>query len=242
MSEISIFLIGGAVRDYFLNDQANPKDFDFAVEADSYEDMRNWLLENNFVIFLESPEYFTIRARREVDWEFAGFTLSKMTYDFVLCRKDGVYTDGRRPDSVEIGTIHDDLARRDFTMNAIAVDKDGHFIDPHNGLADISNGLICCVGGTDRLREDGLRMIRALRFYATLDGFDFDYDLAAFMRDWPNTKYLENVAVERIKDELHKAFSHNPMNAINSFTNYPHILNYILEETDIWLMPTLKNR
>lgn len=242
MVDIKMYLVGGAVRDYFINDEIKPKDFDFSVEAESYDHMKTWLLESHFEIFLESPEYFTIRARRKDRWMFADFDLSNMTYDFVLCRKDGAYSDGRRPDTVEAGTIYDDLARRDFTMNAIAVDKDGKFIDPFNGLADISNGLICCVGGTDRLREDGLRMIRALRFYATLDGFDFDYDLAAFMRDWPNTKYLENIAVERIKDELHKAFSHNPMNAINSFTNYPHILNYILEETDIWLMPTLKNR
>lgn len=242
MNDVTLYLVGGAVRDYFINDQANPKDFDFAVEAESYDHMKTWLLESHFEIFLESPEYFTIRARRKDRWMFADFDLSNMTYDFVLCRKDGIYSDGRRPDTVEKGTIFDDLARRDFTMNAIAVDKDGSFIDPFNGLNDISEKIIRCVGGTNRLREDGLRMVRALRFSTVLPGFVLDYDLIAFLCDVKNVKYLENISVDRIKDEMYKAFSSDSQRAIIVFSYFPSIFNFILKETNLWLMPTLKSK
>jgi tRNA nucleotidyltransferase/poly(A) polymerase len=236
-----MYLVGGAVRDYIMNQDKIPKDFDFSVEADSYEDMRQWLLSNNFEIFTEKEEFFTIRARRREAWTFASFNLEHNTYDFVLARKDASYRDGRRPDSVSKGTIFDDLARRDFTMNAIAIDKFGKFIDPFDGIRDIESTTIRLVGGIERLYEDGLRILRALRFSVTLD-FIFDVELERALRDRDITRYLEGVSLERINDELYKAFSADTPFTLELLEMFPHISNYIFKETDLWLIPTMKKQ
>src|SRR5213078_1014330 len=91
--------VGGAVRDELLGIPLDKiKDIDFAVEAKSFEDMKNDLLSKGVEIFREEPNYFTIRGRIPVDstqWRCPGKAV-----DFVLCRKDGRYSDGRRPDEV----------------------------------------------------------------------------------------------------------------------------------------------
>ena len=149
--------VGGAVRDEILNLPTN--DLDYAVEAESYEAMREAVLERGGEIFLESPEYLTIRAK------VPGIGPA----DFVLCRKDGAYSDGRHPDRVEPGTLLDDLARRDFTMNAMAVDiENGKLYDPHDGRKDMEAETIRCVGvAEERFEEDALRILRAIRFAIT---------------------------------------------------------------------------
>ena len=107
---------------------------------------------------MEQPEYLTIRAK------VPGIGPA----DFVLCRKDGSYRDGRHPESVAVGTLHDDLARRDFTMNAIAKDEDGKIIDPFGGIGAIEIGIIECVGQARmRMEEAQLRLLRAIRFAVT---------------------------------------------------------------------------
>src|SRR5579859_2576372 len=146
----NFYLVGGYVRDKILGIPS--KDLDYSVEAASYEEMRQSIIDRGGTILLETPNFFTIRAR-----------IGKEVSDYVLCRKDGAYSDSRHPDSVEHGTLHDDLARRDFTMNAIAIDSDGNYIDPFNGISDIKNKLIRCVGNAqDRFDEDALRMLRAI--------------------------------------------------------------------------------
>lgn len=239
LKDVSLYLVGGAVRDFIMNPDTMPKDFDFSVEADSYETMKSWLLENNFKIFKEDPDYYTIRAQKKEAWQFGHFTFYKQTYDFVLARKDAAYRDGRRPDSVSRGTIYDDLARRDFTMNAIAIDKDGNIIDPFDGVRDIESTTIRLVGGIERLYEDGLRILRALRFSVTLD-FIFDVELERAIRDVDTVQYLKNVSVERISDELFKAFSTDTSYTLKLLAMYPHIAEYVFEETSLWLTPTMK--
>ena len=107
-SNIRFFYVGGCVRDSLLGQKA--KDIDIVCLAPSYRDMRDYLLNCGCQIFVEKPEFFTIRAKHPT----LGYA------DFSLCRKDGFYSDGRRPDNVEIGTLFDDLSRRDATINAIA--------------------------------------------------------------------------------------------------------------------------
>src|SRR5688572_2507881 len=116
---VKVFEVGGAVRDKLLG--LRPKDIDFAVEAPSFKAMHEFVSSTCSTIFLIKPEFLTIRAHHA--------TMGAV--DFVLCRKDGAYSDGRRPDTVEPGTIFDDLARRDFTINAMAFDEEGNLIDPH---------------------------------------------------------------------------------------------------------------
>jgi tRNA nucleotidyltransferase (CCA-adding enzyme) len=120
-------------------------------------------------------------------------------------RGEGTYTDGRRPDWVEfVDDITADLARRDFTVNAIAVDPaDGKIIDPFDGRGDLSRGLLRAVGDPgQRFSEDGLRVLRAARFVATLE-LALDPATEAAIR--PTLDTYRKVAAERVRDEWVKA-------------------------------------
>lgn len=189
----NIYLVGGAVRDGILG--VGTKDLDYAVECASFERMEQIVLEKGGEIFQSNPEFFTIRAK------VPGLGAS----DFVLCRKDGAYRDGRRPETVEAGSILDDLSRRDFSVNAIAKNVEtGELIDPFHGQEDIQNKLIRCVGDpTARFLEDELRVFRAVRFAIT-KGFKLHTDTAYAMRDVGLT--FKNVSRERIFEELRKCF------------------------------------
>lgn len=216
-------------------------DYDFSVEAESYEEMFKWLDANNFQIFKEDPDHFTIRARRAEPWEFAGFNMTGHTFDFVLCRKDGTYSDGRHPDSVEVGTIYDDLARRDFTMNAMAIAENGQFIDPYDGKDDIEDKLIRCVGSRDRLIEDALRVFRVIRFAVVL-GFDIDDNILDIIESGYPIQFMDNVSVERIREELNKAFTHSTYDTLMELERFSQLQEWVFTRTDLWLMPTLKGR
>ena len=124
-------------------------------------------------------------------------------YEITTYRTEGPYSDSRRPDYVEfVSSLEADLARRDFTMNAIAMGLDGSLRDPFGGEADIQAGLIRCVGEPDqRFQEDGLRVMRALRFGAVF-GYGIEGKTAQAIHE--NRHMLEHVAAERINVELHK--------------------------------------
>lgn len=189
---VKFYQVGGCVRDELLG--VRSKDIDYSVEAESYEDMRNAIVLRGGEIFLETPEYFTIRAK----------VPGMGACDFVLCRKDGQYSDGRRPDKVEMGTLYDDLARRDFTMNAIAKQEDGGYVDPHGGIHDIELRMITAVGSAyNRFHEDYLRMLRAIRFCVT-KRFVLSAEVDDAIRKMGHR--IAEVSVERIREELLKAF------------------------------------
>ena len=118
-------------------------------------------------------------------------------------RREGTYTDGRHPDGVafDVG-LTEDLARRDFTVNAMALTEAGQVIDLHGGREDLAAGLIRCVGDpARRFREDALRMLRGIRFAAQL-GFSLHPDTAAALAR--NAAGLDHVSGERVKGELEK--------------------------------------
>jgi tRNA nucleotidyltransferase/poly(A) polymerase len=217
------------------------KDWDMAVEADSYATMRNWLIENGFEIFQESKDYFTIRARAPREgYTFANLDMSHKTFDFTLCRKDGKYSDGRRPDDVEVGTLADDLARRDFTINAMALDASARLIDPHNGMADLEDEVIRCVGSTERLREDSLRMLRAIRFMIQLD-FLVHRDIDDFLLTVGNEKLLANTDQNRIRDELTKCFKVDTMATLSYLNRYYYLAKMCFKD-GLWLKPTSEGK
>lgn len=195
------WLVGGAVRDIAMG--LTPKDLDFVAEAESLDAMREAILAAGGEIFLEQPEHFTIRAK-----------VGNAAADFVLARKDGVYSDGRRPDSVEPGTLDDDLARRDFTVNAMAIPvvlgdrllaevKLGSLpkpYDPYGGEVDLRARRLRAVGNAEeRLAEDPLRALRAIRFFLT-KGLNPDQDLWFALSDFGS--YLKGVSAERIREEI----------------------------------------
>lgn len=240
MTNVELYLVGGAVRDHFRDRKS--KDWDFAVEADSFSAMRDWLNENGFNIFAETPKYLTLRARAEMDrFQFGSLDLTGTTFDFTLCRTEKDYTDGRHPDSVEIGTIYDDLSRRDFTMNSIALDKAGRTIDPFDGVTAIYDMDIICTGGVARLEEDGLRIMRAIRFGVQLL-FMLDYDIQDFLKSKAAVEALSLISEDRIREELNKALRISTPDTLWQLNRYPKIKNHIFHDTGISLEATSSKR
>lgn len=240
MTDIRFFQVGGCVRDGFLGIKS--KDIDFAVEVSDCTHLDTdmpmtlgWLAMQEAVharcskVFLETPEFLTIRG---LDPELGAV-------DFVLCRKDGPSSDGRRPDFVEPGTILDDLARRDFTVNAMAIDDEGFLLDPHNGQSDLEARLLRFVGvPTDRLQEDALRAFRALRFAITKQFSMTEGTILAIKGMEPEA--FDAVSTDRIRDELFKMFAKDTAAALTVLTQFPVLLNVSLGR-GIWLRPTVEN-
>ena len=129
--------------------------------------------------------------------------INNMPFEITTYRIDGEYSDGRRPDEVKFTTdIVEDLKRRDFTINAIAYNPNKGFVDPFNGVEDINKKIIRCVGNpNDRFNEDGLRIMRGIRFAAQL-GFDIEKETSKAIHE--NKSLLDKISKERIQSELCK--------------------------------------
>jgi tRNA nucleotidyltransferase/poly(A) polymerase len=233
---VEIFLVGGAVRDEIMHEVLGtplPKknDIDIAVEAESYEEMKQFVLESGGDIKVESPQFFTIRALSMWQGE-------KRPIDYTLCRKETDYTDGRHPDKVTLGTIEEDLARRDLTINAMAIRiSDETLLDPFGGKEDIQQRLIRCCGDVEtRCSEDYLRVLRILRFSITL-GFKIHPDTETILY---HPLYIENlfntVSDERIREEFTKMFKHDTGRTLDALNEYPLIKRKMVKM--LWLRPT----
>jgi tRNA nucleotidyltransferase/poly(A) polymerase len=217
------FLVGGAIRDELrckkLGIPVQIKDFDFAVEAPSFEAMGDELVRAGFEIFKEDIEHFTIKAHFPRNDPRNG----KITGDFVVTRTDGPSSDGRHPDFVVPGTILEDLARRDFTVNAMARNVEtGEFLDPHNGRADLETMTLRFVGDPEkRISEDFLRVLRAVRFKIT-KGFTLSDEIVEiFGQSWVteglvarNSEGKRIVSLERIQGELNPCFRKDTLQTI----------------------------
>lgn len=229
---MKLYKVGGFVRDQILGVKA--KDLDYAVEASSFDAMRYDIIQMGGEIFLETPQYFTMRAK--LSDKFCNQSVA----DFVLCRKESQYSDGRHPDKVEVGTIYDDLARRDFTMNAIALCEDGTYIDPHNGIFDIERRLIRCVGSPEeRFNEDALRMLRAIRFSIT-KRFSMNDDIQDCLNNWNFVNLLQNISIERVREELYKCFACDTHTTLYLLHRYWKIGEVIFYKMGLKLKPTLE--
>ncbi len=221
---MNLYYVGGFIRDEYLGIPS--KDIDIAVEAASYEEMREYIAANG-TIFLEKPEFATIRAMMTLCGERA-------PADFILCRKP----------SGEVGTIYDDLARRDFTMNAVArLVPNGEVVDPFNGVRDIMNFTIRCVGTPrDTLSADPLRILRALRFSITKP-MVMDSALAIEIRHQFHLFDFKGVSVERKREELTKMFQFDTLATLNLLNDYRDVLEACFNYEDgMWLMPTMKGK
>ena len=142
-------------------------------------------------------------------------------YEITTWRTEGPYSDSRRPDFGNfVPDLQQDLARRDFTVNAIALGIDGTLHDPFCGADDIRAGLIRCVGDpARRFQEDGLRLMRALRFAAVL-GYSIEDRTARAVHD--HRAMLDRVAAERIREELCKLLTGQNAGAVLS--QYPDVI------------------
>jgi tRNA nucleotidyltransferase/poly(A) polymerase len=234
---IRLYEVGGCVRDELLGVEA--KDVDFAVEAPSFDAMMDYIQKDlGFKVFLSKPEFLTVRAQVRADHKLRERCKDA---DFVLCRKDGPSTDGRRPDFVEPGTILDDLARRDFTVNAMAKDPfTGELIDPHGGRFDLIGHTLRFVGDPmTRIREDGLRVMRALRFSIT-KGMHLDNPSHQAVYSDEAAAMLQKVSIERIRDEFGKMLAHDQMATIRMVAGFHCYLQTAIFREGLRLAPTLK--
>lgn len=142
-------------------------------------------------------------------------------------RRDGTYSDSRHPDRVEFtGSLEEDLSRRDFTVNAIALNRRGEVRDPFHGREDLVRRVLRAVGEPERrFREDALRILRGLRFASRL-GFAIEPDTAAALRRC--APLLEKIAVERIQVELSGLLCGD--GAAETLLAYPDVLGVFLPE------------
>ena len=223
---VKIYQVGGCIRDKLLG--LEPKDIDYAVEASSFQEMSEFIEERGH-IYLKKEDTFTIRAK-----------YNGIDADFTLCRKERNYTNKRKPDIVEVGTLYDDISRRDFTCNAIAMDKDENIIDYYDGIQDIEDKILKCVGNTkDRLEEDGLRTFRALRFHITKK-MQFVPELKeALQSDWI-IDIIKMISTERIRQEMIKCFEYSTLETLQALEEFPRIREYMLSV--LWLIPTTKKK
>lgn len=181
------YAVGGCVRDALLGKL--PHDVDITTDA---------LPEQTKSVFKDCKVIETGIAHGTVTVIFNSEPFEITTY-----RCDGTYEDLRHPSSVEFTSkIEEDLKRRDFTVNSIAMDRRGNIVDVFGGRKDIAASLIRCTGNADeRFNEDALRIMRALRFSSVL-GFEIEEETAKAIRK--NREFLKKVSVERIFTELKK--------------------------------------
>lgn len=233
---MKIYEVGGAVRDDLLGVES--KDIDYAVEIGSFDELQTALKDMGFTFYQVKPEFYTIRAMAPKGSKLGN---RHSVADFVMCRKDGPSTDGRRPDFVEPGTILDDLARRDFTMNAIARDTDtGDLIDPYGGVTDIEHGLLRFVGDPmQRISEDGLRVLRALRFQVTL-GVTMHEATRRAVESHYAVSMLASVSIERTREELEKMFGYDTIASLGLFAKLGSAFQTATFRDGLRLFPSLR--
>jgi len=182
------YLVGGCVRDLQLKQV--PKDWDIATNASP--DVIQETFDKTYPTGLK---HGTVTV-----------SLNGEHFEVTTFRTEGKYSDGRRPDSVEfVNNIEEDLARRDFTINAMAFDPiKNELVDPFGGEKDLKNEYLKCVGNpNERFQEDGLRIMRAARFAARF-GFVIESQTFKAMSNPDNLKVLSKVSKERMNDELSK--------------------------------------
>ncbi|MDD6646619.1 MAG: HD domain-containing protein [Firmicutes bacterium] len=153
--------------------------------------------------------------------------LQEGNVEITTYRNDGSYSDSRHPDNVRfVASLEEDLARRDFTINAMACDADGNIIDPFGGQQDIKNMTIRAVGCAEtRFAEDALRIMRALRFAAVL-GFEIEEETSRAL--CAQKQLLRNISAERVFTEFRKLLSGRNAGAV--IRKYVDVLGEVIPE------------
>ena len=209
------FIVGGCVRDTLLDRKLN----DYDITTNAMPEKTIELFEKTIPTGLKHGTVTVI--------------INKTPYEVTTYRVDGEYKDNRRPDDVIfVSDIKEDLARRDFTINAMAYSPYFGFKDFFNGRDDLDNRLIKAVGDADkRFNEDALRMLRAIRFSAQLN---FTIEEKTYKAIKTNSSLIKNISKERINIELNKILQ----------SNSPSLGIKMLEETNLLknLLPVEYNK
>ena len=213
-NKFDAFIVGGCLRDLLLN--LEPKDYDIATSAkpDNVMSLFNKTIPTGI-------KHGTVSV-----------VINNNNYEVTTFRTEGDYLDNRHPSSVDFVTdIREDLSRRDFTVNALAYNDKLGLIDYFNGINDLKNKIIRCVGHADkRFKEDALRMLRAIRFSCQLG---FKIENKTFEAIINNANLIKNISKERIRDELCKILiSSSPSKGIDMLQK-TGLLEFIIPELNL---------
>ncbi|UPA29530.1 CCA tRNA nucleotidyltransferase [Terrisporobacter glycolicus] len=195
------YIVGGCVRDAILG--IKPNDYDITTNA-TPKTIKN--IFRDFKCIETGIEHGTISV-----------VIDEEIYEITTYRIEGEYKDHRRPENVDFtNKLEEDLKRRDFTINAMAYNENEGLVDLFGGKRDIENKIIKTVGNPyDRFNEDGLRMIRAIRFSSKID---FQIEKDTLLAIYNNATIIKNISLERITDEFNKVIlSDKPENIIYLF-------------------------
>lgn len=210
------YAVGGCIRDSILS--KNPYDWDITTNARPEE------VKKLFPKTLDTGiKHGTVSILFKENNQFK-------SYEVTTYRCDGLYSDGRHPDDVTfVNNLHEDLARRDFTINAIAYNEKAGIVDDFSGISDLENKIVRAVGDPlSRFKEDALRMMRAIRFSAQLS---FEIDKKTYDAIIELAENLSHVSKERIAVELIKVLlSDNPEKVYLFFDT--KLSKYITEDFD----------
>lgn len=250
LTKYQIYAVGGYVRDQLLGIKSNDIDFCFVIEQnenqnitieEGFQQMKEWLQNEGFTIFLETISMLTIRAKFPNNTEYANF-YNGTTADFVLARKEISYDINSRKPVLEIGTLEDDLLRRDFTINAMAKDLNGNLIDLFNGQEDLHNRILRTpINAKLTMLDDPLRILRALRFCITRHLKIHNDIIEAICDETIMEKLFNVVSSDRIRDELTKMFKYSTPKTLELLHKMNEISpNFIdiLFKNGLWLKPT----
>ena len=210
------YLIGGSTRDIFS--YKCPKDYDICTDA---------IPEQVKSLFAKS--YDTGIKHGTVTIILKDENYEEVSYEITSMRREGVYKDNRSPEEVfYTDKLEEDVARRDFTMNSIAIDVNRNVYDYFSGLKDIENKIIRCVGNpNDRFNEDSLRMMRAIRL-STQHNFTIEEN--TFKSIIKNAYLIQMISKERIRDELCKILMSNIPSYGIRLLQETSLLQYIIPE------------
>lgn len=240
-----LFKVGGTVRDELLGLSSKDIDFTFVLDnleqtvEQGFKDMEQWMTDRGFQIFLSTPDMFTIRAKFP-----KGDPNEGLVADFVMARKETGYKEGTRQPILVLGTLEDDLIRRDFTLNAMAVSEDGDLIDLFGGREDLESRILKTpLPAEQTMMDDPLRFLRALRFSIT-KGFEIDPTIFKAMEQPQILEKLEKVvSAERIREEVFKMMKADTLRTLELFREVEDILpgfTALVFGRGLWLKPTFE--
>ena len=234
------FAVGGCVRDSIMG--RTPNDWDLCTSA-TPEEMKKCFEEFGCIgsesdaastksESVASPAGTHARTCKIIETGLQHGTLTVLldgeTFEITTYRLDGDYSDGRHPDEVTFTTsLEADLARRDFTINAMAYSHSAGLVDPFGGQADLKSGLLRCVGEPERrFTEDSLRILRCIRFASQL-GFVIEHSTADAM--YTCLPLLDRVSVERIRVEFEKLLCGQAATSV--LRGHRDIIAHVIPET-----------
>ena len=197
-----LYLVGGCVRDHLLSVSVKDRDF-VAITKLSFVDFVSEIMKIGEV-FMVKKEFLTVRCK-----------IDNEVIDIAYPRVESDYNDGRHPSKVSsTQSLKEDASRRDFTINAMFMDKYGNILDFFKGQNDLKRGTIKTVRNPDlRFQEDYLRILRAVRFSVKLK---FRIDIKTWDAMVSNAYKLDGISSERIKDELNASLRYNQWETIEN--------------------------